>query len=125
MAMGSGIKDVGPRMPLYTTKASDLTSWSLLGALFDLPNNFSWGGDAFRAGSFGFNVELPGINTLVEKEGFGGDGSTVHYFVNAGTEAGNNSYHPNPHWTMFGLGSVSRRPNDSVALDLRAVAPLD
>lgn len=30
---GSGIKGVGPRMPLWTAPASDLTSWSWLGAL--------------------------------------------------------------------------------------------
>ena len=65
------------------------------------------------------------MNTLIEQEAFGGDGRTVHYVVNMGTEGGNNTYHPNPHWTMFGLGSVSRRPNGSVALDLDVTAPLD
>lgn len=125
MVLGSGIKGVGPRLPLYKAKASDLTNWSFMGALFDIPANHSWGGDPFRTGSVGFNIELPGFVSLVEQEVFGGDGKTVHYMVNMGTEGGNNSYHPNPHWTMFGLGSVSRRENGSVALDLDVTAPID
>ena len=125
MVLGSGIHGAGPRMPLYTAKASDLTAWTFLGALFDINGNFSWGNDPFRAGSMGYNFELPGFNKFVEHEDFGGDGTTAHYVVNMGTEGGNNSYHPNPHWTMFGLGSISRRSNGSVALNLEAAAPLD
>ena len=33
---GSGIKGVGPRIPLWTAPASDLTSWTFLGALWEV-----------------------------------------------------------------------------------------
>jgi beta-fructofuranosidase len=125
MTLGSGIKGAGPRMPLYKAKASDLTDWSFMGALFEIPANYSWGGDPFRTGSVGFNIELPGFFSLVEQEEFGGDGETLHYAVNMGTEGGNNTYHPSPRWTMFGLGSVSHRENGSVSLDLDVTAPID
>ncbi|KAK3069432.1 hypothetical protein LTR53_012237 [Teratosphaeriaceae sp. CCFEE 6253] len=125
MVLGSGIHGAGPRMPLYTATAADLTSWTFLGALFDVAGNLSWGGDPFRAGSMGYNFELAGFNSFLEQAAFGGDDKTVHYVVNMGTEGGNNSYHPNPHWSMYGLGSISRRANGSVALMLEAAAPLD
>lgn len=125
MSLGSGIKGAGPRMPLYKARASNLTDWEFLGALFEIPANHSWGGDPFRTGSVGFNIELPGFNSLIEQECFGGDGETRHYMVNMGTEGGNNSFHPSPRWTMFGLGSASRRENGSVALDLDVTAPID
>ena len=41
MVLGSGIHDAGPRMPLYAAKASDFTTWTFLGALFDVAGNFS------------------------------------------------------------------------------------
>ena len=125
MVLGSGIHGAGPRMPLYTAKASNLTDWSYLGALFDIPGNYSWGGDPFKTGSVGFNFELAGFNSLIEEQQFGGDGKTPHYMVNMGTEGGNNTYHQNNHWTMFGLGSASKRTNGSVAMELDITAPLD
>lgn len=125
LELGSGIHGAGPRMPLYTAQASDLTNWTYLGALFEFPGNFSWGGDPFRTGSMGYNFELAGFNSLVEQEEHGGDGSTLHYLINVGTEGGNNTYHPNPHWTMYALGDVSQRPNGSVAFDITFSAPID
>lgn len=60
MNLGSGIKGVGPRMPLYKPRASDLTDWSFMGALFEIPGKYNWGGDPFRTSSVSFNIELPG-----------------------------------------------------------------
>jgi beta-fructofuranosidase len=59
MTFGSGIRaqegpnynhseDAGPRIPLYTASARDFTNWTLQGALFELPQNFSFGGDAAK-----------------------------------------------------------------------------
>ncbi|KAK5143754.1 hypothetical protein LTR04_001781 [Oleoguttula sp. CCFEE 6159] len=125
LVLGSGIHGAGPRMPLYTALAGDLTNWTYLGALFDVAGNYSWGDDAFRTGSLGYNFELAGLNSLVELEEHGGDGSTRHYFVNMGTEGGNNTFHPNAHWSMYALGGVSKRSNGSVQFDVAVSAPLD
>jgi beta-fructofuranosidase len=37
---GSGIKGVGPRMPLWTAPAKNLTDWSFLGALWFSPQHW-------------------------------------------------------------------------------------
>lgn len=78
---GSGIKGVGPRLPFYSAPASDLTKWTFLGALFDAPLNYSLGGDITKTASYGFNFEVAGFFSLVEKKEDGGDGKSVHYYV--------------------------------------------
>jgi beta-fructofuranosidase len=125
MVLGSGIKGAGPRMPLYAATASDITTWTYLGALFDIPGNHSFRGDTSISGSFGFNFELPGFFPLLEKKEHRGNGKTVHFVVHAGTEGGNSTFHPSPHWTMFGLGSVSRHDNGSAEMSFTATGPLD
>ena len=79
--LGSGIKSVGPRLPFYSAPASDLTKWTFLGALFDVPLNYSLGGDITKTGSYGFNFEVAGFFSLKEKKEDGGDGKSVHYYV--------------------------------------------
>jgi len=53
MVMGSGIKDVGPRIPFYSAKKADLTRWTFLGALWEPSMNQSFG-DVEVTGSFGY-----------------------------------------------------------------------
>ncbi|KZF23331.1 glycoside hydrolase family 32 protein [Xylona heveae TC161] len=125
MVLGSGIYGAGSRIPLYTAEANDLTNWTFLGSIIEPPQNFSWGDDAFRTASAGFNFELAGFNALVEKEENGGDGTTVHFVANAGSEGGNNTYHPFNHWSVFFLGGGSKRSDGSFELDLRASGAVD
>ena len=54
---GSGIKGVGPRIPLYSAPASDLTNWTFLGALWEPAYNTSLG-TVLETGSYGFNFEV-------------------------------------------------------------------
>jgi beta-fructofuranosidase len=125
MVLGSGIKGVGPRIPLYSANATDLTQWKFLGALFELPENYSSTGDASVSGSFGFNIEVAGFFPLREEKVNGGDGQTTHFAIHVGTEGGVTDLHTNPHWTMFALGSVYRRSNGSAEMSLSATGPLD
>ena len=55
--LGSGIKGVGPRMPLYSALAADLTNWTFLGALWEPQANTSFGPVA-ATGSWAFNFEV-------------------------------------------------------------------
>lgn len=41
MVLGCGINVVGPRMPLYSANATDLTEWKFLKTLFEIPDNNS------------------------------------------------------------------------------------
>ena len=55
--LGSGIRGVGPRMPLYSAPATDLTNWTFLGSLWEPQSNASFGPAAIT-GSWGFNFEV-------------------------------------------------------------------
>ncbi|KAK5724136.1 hypothetical protein LTR17_013611 [Elasticomyces elasticus] len=107
---GSGIKGVGPRMPLWTAPASDLTSWSFLGALWEPADNTTLG-PILSTGTYGFNFEVSGFFSLPDSNG------DLHYFVNMGTEGGNVSFHQSAHWALWNEGNVSRRDNGSVAFE--------
>jgi len=54
---GSGIKEVGPRIPFYSAPASNLTDWTFLGALWEPSNNESLG-SALETGSYAYNFEV-------------------------------------------------------------------
>lgn len=125
MILGSGIKGVGPRLPLYSASATDLTEWKFLGALFEMPGDYNSTGDPSVSGSFGFNFEVPGLFPLREKKENGGDGHTTHFAIHTGTEGGVTPLHTSPHWTMFALGSMHRRPNGSAEMSISATGPLD
>ncbi|KAF1352343.1 glycoside hydrolase family 32 protein [Delphinella strobiligena] len=103
---GSGIKGVGPRMPLWTAPASNLTDWTFLGALWEPADNTSLG-TVLATGSYGFNFEVSGFFSLPDDEG------NLHYFVNMGTEGGNVSFHESSHWALWNEGHVTRRQNGS------------
>ncbi|KAJ5621958.1 hypothetical protein N7528_005190 [Penicillium herquei] len=101
---GSGIRGVGPRMPLYGAPASDLTSWTFLGALWEPEKNTSLG-TLEETGSYGFNFELSNFFSIEDR-----------YFVSMGAEGGNVSFHQNK-WSLWNEGTVSVRENGSIAFD--------
>jgi len=103
---GSGIKGVGPRMPLWTAPASDLTSWTFLGALWEPVANSTLG-SYLTTGSYAFNFEVSGFFRLPDSKG------NQHWFVNMGTEGGNLTWHQSAQWALWNGGSVSRRDNGS------------
>ncbi|CAK3965269.1 glycoside hydrolase family 32 [Lecanosticta acicola] len=104
---GSGIKGVGPRMPIWTAPASDLTKWTFLGALWEPQANTSVG-PVLSTGSYGDNFEVSGFFPLRDSKG------NQHWFVNMGSEGGNVSFHQSPSWALWNGGSVSARENGSV-----------
>jgi len=104
---GSGIKGVGPRMPLWTTPASDLTQWEFLGALWEPADNTTLA-SPLTTGTYGFNFEVSGLFTLPDRDG------DLHYFVNMGAEGNNVTFHEHPSWALWNEGTVSRRDNGSV-----------
>lgn len=61
MILGSGIKGLGPRLPLYSANATDLTEWKFLGAPFEMPGDYNSTGDPSVSGSFGSSFEVPGL----------------------------------------------------------------
>lgn len=103
---GSGIKGVGPRIPLWSAPANDLTNWTFLGALWEPADNSSLG-SVLSTGSYGYNFEVSGFFSLPDDDGH------LHYFVNMGTEGGNVSFHESAHWALWNEGIVTRRENGS------------
>ncbi|KAF2860736.1 glycoside hydrolase family 32 protein [Piedraia hortae CBS 480.64] len=103
---GSGIHGVGPRMPLWTAPARDLTDWKFLGALWEPTGNSSLG-PVLASGSLGYNFECSNFFILPDSKG------KLHYFITAGTEGGNTTFHENPHWSIWQEGTMSRRANGS------------
>lgn len=103
---GSGVKGVGPRIPLWTAPMSDLTNWKFLGALWEPAANTSLG-SLLATGSYGFNFEVSGFFALPDDQGH------LHYFVNMGSEGGNVSFHESSHWALWNEGHVTRRENGS------------
>lgn len=103
---GSGIKGVGPRIPLWAAPARDLTSWTFLGALWEPVANTSVG-PVLSTGSYGFNFEVSGFFPLKDRAG------KDHWYVNMGTEGGNVSFHSSPQWSLWNEGHVVRRENGS------------
>lgn len=115
---GSGIKDVGPRIPLWTAPARDLTKWEFLGALWEPAENTSFG-PVLSTGSYGDNFEVSGLYSLPDSKG------EWHYFINMGTEGGNVSFHESSHWLLWAEGTISRRENGSAQFTPVAVGAAD
>ncbi|KAL1632886.1 hypothetical protein SLS58_011279 [Diplodia intermedia] len=124
ITIGSGIRGVGPRAPLWKAPGDDLTAWTFQGSLFELPLNTTWGG-VDRTGSFGGNFEMATLYPLVEREESGGDGATLHWVYTVGAEGFPSPGHDLAHWSLFALGAVSRRANASAAFDMRAAGVVD
>lgn len=115
---GSGIKDVGPRMPLWSALASDLTDWTFQGALWEPADNTSFG-TVLSTGSYGYNFEVSGFYSLRDSHG------DLHYYVNMGTEGGNVSFHESSHWALWNEGTVTRRANGSAQFTPIAASAAD
>ena len=103
---GSGIKGVGPRIPLWTAPKSDLTKWTFLGALWEPVGNSTLG-PVLSTRTYGFNFEVSGFFALPDSSG------ELHYFVNMGAEGGNLTYAEFSHVGMWNEGLVTRRQNGS------------
>jgi beta-fructofuranosidase len=101
---GSGIGDVGPRIPLYTAPSSNLTDWTYLGALWEPAGNTSLG-RPYEVGNWGWNFEVPNFFNL---EG--------HWFSSAGAQGASRSYHEQT-WVVWNEGNVSVRSNGSIAFE--------
>jgi beta-fructofuranosidase len=101
---GSGIRGVGPRMPLYSAPASDLTNWTFLGALWEPEKNTTLG-SLEETGSYGFNFELSNFFSIGDR-----------YFVSMGAEGGNVSFHQQK-WSLWNEGTLSVRANGSIAFN--------
>ncbi|KAJ6131425.1 hypothetical protein N7523_001885 [Penicillium sp. IBT 18751x] len=101
---GSGIRGVGPRMPLYSAPASDLTNWTFLGALWEPEMNTTLG-SLEETGSYGFNFELSNFFSIGDR-----------YFVSMGAEGGNVSFHQQK-WSLWNEGTISVRANGSIAFN--------
>lgn len=104
VAIGSGIKGVGPRMPLYSAPASDLTNWTFLGVLWE-PKDNSTSVTLVETGSYGFNFEVSNFFNLGDR-----------HFVNMGAEGGEVSFY-NRQWSLWNQGTVSARPNGSITFN--------
>ncbi|KAH9904660.1 Arabinanase/levansucrase/invertase [Xylariomycetidae sp. FL2044] len=123
--IGSGIRGVGPRAPLWKAPGNNLTDWQFQGSLFEVPLNYTWGPDRSRTGNFGGNFEMATFYPLVEKAEFGGDGETVHWVYSFGAEGFESVGHDLTHWSLFVLGDVARRDNGSAELAIKASGPAD
>lgn len=123
--MGSGIRDVGPRIPMWSAKASDLTQWTFESALWETEISYTWGGDRRKTGNFGANFEVASLWNDVEKKENGGDGSTEHWIVCLGSEGYTDDNHPFDKWSLFVMGDMVQRANGSAELQIRASGVLD
>ncbi|CAK1365941.1 Extracellular exo-inulinase inuE [Cercospora beticola] len=107
---GSGIKGVGPRMPLWAAPANDLTNWTFLGSLWEPAQNTSLG-PILSTGQYAYNFELSGFFRLKDRAG------EDHWYTNMGTEGGGGPdvpFHTNAQWQLWNEGEVVRRQNGSV-----------
>ncbi|KAF6816522.1 hypothetical protein CSOJ01_02904 [Colletotrichum sojae] len=123
MVLGSGLKSgdvpvelpgaarpgfIGPRIPLYSAPASNLTQWTFLGALWEPAANQSLG-EPDVTGSYGYNFEVSSLFDLPV-----GDSGEKAWFVSMGAEGGNTTSHWREQWALWNRGDVSRRDNGSV-----------
>ncbi|EFQ36168.1 hypothetical protein CGRA01v4_06130 [Colletotrichum graminicola] len=134
MTLGSGLKSgnvpisfpdaarpgfIGPRIPLYSAPASDLTQWTFLGALWEPAANESLGNPDVT-GSWGYNFETSSFfNLPIGKTG------KKAWFVTMGTEGGNTTMHSHKHWALWNRGDVARRANGSVEFIPNSGSALD
>ncbi|KAK3720612.1 hypothetical protein LTR37_003661 [Vermiconidia calcicola] len=107
---GSGIKGVGPRIPLWSAPASDLTDWTFLGALWEPEANSSLG-PVLSTRTYGFNFEVSGLFALPDSNG------DPHYFVNMGAEGVNLTYIYPPRASLWNEGLITRRENGSAEFE--------
>ncbi|KAK1978623.1 glycosyl hydrolase [Colletotrichum cereale] len=134
MVLGSGLKSgdvpaafpdaarpgfVGPRIPLYSAPASNLTQWTFLGALWEPAANTSLGNPDVT-GSYGYNFEVSSFFDLPI-----GETGEKAWFVTMGAEGGNTTLHWKEQWALWNRGDVARRDNGSVQFTPNSGAALD
>jgi beta-fructofuranosidase len=107
---GSGIKGVGPRMPLWQAPKNDLTKWTFLGALWEPAKGTSIG-PGETTGTWAQNFELSGFFSLRDRAG------NVHWYTNQGTEGGELTWRYSDQTQIWNEGTVSRRQNGSLAFE--------
>ncbi|CCX33524.1 sucrose-6-phosphate hydrolase [Pyronema domesticum] len=111
MVIGSGIKGVGPRIPLYVAEPHDLTKWKFLGALWEPKANETFG-DVLETGSYGYNFEVSNFLSINDEDG------DIHYYVTMGAEGGSVPAHGR--WSLWSEGSVHRRDNGSAEFTVQS-----
>ncbi|KAF8252470.1 sucrose-6-phosphate hydrolase [Wilcoxina mikolae CBS 423.85] len=116
MVLGSGIKGVGPRIPLYVADEKDLTKWTFLGALWEPKMNETFG-DVLVTGSYGYNFEVSNFFSLKDSAG------RLHYYVTMGAEGGNITSHSR--WSLWSEGQVTRRQNGSAEFSVMSSGVAD
>ncbi|EJT71785.1 hypothetical protein GGTG_11039 [Gaeumannomyces tritici R3-111a-1] len=135
MVMGSGLKSgdvprelpesarpgfIGPRIPLYSAPASNLTDWTFLGALWEPAANSSLGAPDIT-GSYGYNFEVSGFFDLPA----GSSGGKPSWFVTMGSEGGQTTRHVREQWALWTRGSLAARANGSAELTPTSGGALD
>ncbi|KAK2027784.1 Arabinanase/levansucrase/invertase [Colletotrichum zoysiae] len=134
MVLGSGLKSgnvpaefpdaarpgfIGPRMPLYSAPASNLTDWTFLGALWEPAANTSLGNPDVT-GSYGYNFEVSSFFELPI-----GESGEKAWFITTGAEGGNTTQHWKEQWSLWNRGDLARRDNGSVEFTPNSGAALD
>ncbi|TDZ40362.1 Levanase [Colletotrichum sidae] len=134
MVLGSGLKTgdvpatlpgaarpgfIGPRIPLYSAPASNLTEWTFLGALWEPAANQSLG-EPDVTGSYGYNFEVSSFFNLPI-----GNGSEKAWFVSMGAEGGNTTQHWKEQWALWNRGTVAPRTNGSIEFTPSSGGALD
>ncbi|KAJ0268258.1 hypothetical protein Brms1b_013095 [Colletotrichum noveboracense] len=134
MVLGSGLKTgdvpatlpgaarpgfIGPRIPLYSAPASNLTEWTFLGALWEPAANSSLGAPDVT-GSYGYNFEVSSFFDLAI-----GNSSDKAWFVSMGAEGGNTTSHWKEQWALWNRGDVAPRDNGSVEFTPTSGGALD
>ncbi|GJC81526.1 levanase [Colletotrichum liriopes] len=134
MVLGSGLKTgdvpaqlpgaarpgfIGPRVPLYSAPASNLTQWTFLGALWEPAANSSLGKPDVT-GSYGYNFEVSSFFDLPV-----GETEEKAWFVTVGAEGGNTTQHWKEQWAIWNRGDLARRDNGSVEFTPNSGAALD
>ncbi|KAK1975207.1 glycosyl hydrolase [Colletotrichum cereale] len=132
MVVGSGLKSgdvpaqftdaarpgfLGPRIPLYSAPASNLTEWTFLGALWEPAANSSLG-EPDITGSYAYNFEASSFFSLPV-------GDEKVWFVTMGTEGGNTTKHWRDQWALWNRGTIARRDNGSVEFTPNSGGTLD
>lgn len=125
LTTGSGIRGIGPRIPLYRAPADDLTNWTFLGGLYEIGNNYSFGGNEYVTGNHGYNYEMASLFDLPEKKRNKGDYVTSQWAITMGAEGNPTNGHPQTHWTLWTFGNITRRDNGSAEYEIQASGVLD
>ncbi|KAL8367202.1 hypothetical protein RB599_010280 [Gaeumannomyces hyphopodioides] len=114
---------IGPRIPLYSAPASDLTKWGFLGALWEPAANASLG-DPDVTGSYGYNFEVSGLFNLPVPPSSPG-GQKHAWFVTMGAEGGQTARHKRGQWALWNRGGMSARANGSAELQPTSGGAID